>query len=140
MERGDLLLKNAEIFSAQGKALNAVGKGKDTRVVVVGNPANTNALIASRNAPKIPPQNFCAMTKLVCVFLFVFVYGLLLKSIFRVCLLLDDFLFPFSSILLHSHVPGPHARPRPALAEARCAYNRHHTVLHLGKSLRDAVS
>lgn len=64
MERGDLLLKNAEIFSAQGKALNAAGKGKDTRVLVVGNPANTNALIASRNAPKIPAQNFSAMTRL----------------------------------------------------------------------------
>lgn len=64
MERGDLLKKNAEIFSVQGKALNAVAKGKDTRVIVVGNPANTNALIASRNAPKIPPQNFAAMTKL----------------------------------------------------------------------------
>jgi len=64
MERGDLLLKNAEIFSVQGKALNQVGKGKDTRVVVVGNPANTNALIASANAPKIPKQNFAAMTKL----------------------------------------------------------------------------
>jgi malate dehydrogenase len=64
MERADLLMKNAEIFSVQGKALNTVGKGKDTRVLVVGNPANTNALIASRNAPKIPPQNFGAMTKL----------------------------------------------------------------------------
>jgi len=64
MERGDLLMKNAEIFSVQGKALNKVGKGKDTRVIVVGNPANTNALIASRNAPKIPAQNFAAMTKL----------------------------------------------------------------------------
>jgi len=64
MERGDLLLKNADIFSAQGKVLNEVAKGKDTRVVVVGNPANTNAMIASRNAPKIPPQNFSAMTRL----------------------------------------------------------------------------
>jgi malate dehydrogenase len=64
MERGDLLLKNAEIFSTQGKALNTVAKGKDTRIVVVGNPANTNALIASRNAPKIPPENFSAMTRL----------------------------------------------------------------------------
>jgi len=64
MERGDLLMKNAEIFAVQGKALNNVGKGKDTRVVVVGNPANTNAMIASRNAPKIPPHNFAAMTRL----------------------------------------------------------------------------
>jgi len=64
MERADLLLKNAEIFSVQGKALNSVGKGKDTRVLVVGNPANTNALIASRNAPKIPAENFSAMTRL----------------------------------------------------------------------------
>jgi len=64
MERGDLLLKNAEIFSIQGKALNKVGKGKDTRVAVVGNPANTNAMIAQRNAPKIPPPNFMAMTRL----------------------------------------------------------------------------
>eukprot|EP01123_Difflugia_compressa_P010164 TRINITY_DN3662_c0_g1_i1.p1 TRINITY_DN3662_c0_g1~~TRINITY_DN3662_c0_g1_i1.p1 ORF type:complete len:477 (+),score=99.59 TRINITY_DN3662_c0_g1_i1:68-1498(+) len=64
MERGDLLLKNAEIFSTQGKALNRFAKGKDTRVLVVGNPANTNALIAQRNAPKIPPENFSAMTRL----------------------------------------------------------------------------
>jgi len=64
MERADLLLKNAEIFSVQGKALNSAAKGKDTRVVVVGNPANTNALIASRNAPKIPAENFSAMTRL----------------------------------------------------------------------------
>jgi len=64
MERGDLLKKNAEIFSIQGKALNKAGKGKDTRVVVVGNPANTNALIAQRNAPSIPAANFMAMTRL----------------------------------------------------------------------------
>jgi len=64
MERGDLLQKNAEIFSVQGKALNKVGRTKDTRVVVVGNPANTNALIASANAPNIPKKNFAAMTKL----------------------------------------------------------------------------
>jgi len=51
-------------LSAQGKALNRAGKGKDTRVVVVGNPCNTNALIASRWAPNIPAQNFAAMTKL----------------------------------------------------------------------------
>jgi len=64
MERADLLMKNAEIFATQGKALNKFGKGKDTRVLVVGNPANTNALIAQRNAPKIPPENFSAMTRL----------------------------------------------------------------------------
>jgi malate dehydrogenase len=64
MERGDLLMQNAEIFSVQGKALNKVGKGKNTRVLVVGNPANTNAMICQRSAPNIPPQNFGAMTKL----------------------------------------------------------------------------
>jgi malate dehydrogenase len=64
MERADLLLKNAEIFATQGKALNRFAKGKDTRVIVVGNPANTNALIAQRNAPQIPPENFSAMTRL----------------------------------------------------------------------------
>jgi len=64
MERADLLLKNAEIFAHQGKALNRFAKGKDTRVLVVGNPANTNALIAQRNAPQIPPENFSAMTRL----------------------------------------------------------------------------
>lgn len=64
MERGDLLLKNAEIFAVQGKALNKTAKGADTRVVVVGNPANTNAMITQRNAPKIPPHNFAAMTRL----------------------------------------------------------------------------
>jgi len=64
MERKDLLTKNAEIFSVQGKALNNSAKGAATRVVVVGNPANTNALIASHYAPNIPVKNFSALTRL----------------------------------------------------------------------------
>jgi malate dehydrogenase len=64
MERADLLKENAKIFSIQGQALNKVGKKDGTRVAVVGNPANTNALIAARNAPSIPAQNFTAMTRL----------------------------------------------------------------------------
>jgi len=64
MERSDLLLKNAEIFSAQGKALSTYGNGNKTRVIVVGNPANTNALIAAHNATNIPPENFSALTRL----------------------------------------------------------------------------
>jgi malate dehydrogenase len=64
MERGDLLLKNAEIFATQGKALNKVRKRSGTRVFVVGNPANTNAMIAAHNAPQIPSKNFIAMTRL----------------------------------------------------------------------------
>ena len=63
MERGDLLLANAEIFSAQGKALDA-SADRDVKVLVVGNPANTNALIASANAPDLDPRNFTAMTRL----------------------------------------------------------------------------
>jgi len=63
MERKDLLLANAQIFSAQGKALNAVAS-RDVRVLVVGNPANTNALIAQRNAPDLNPANFTAMLRL----------------------------------------------------------------------------
>jgi malate dehydrogenase len=63
MERKDLLLANAQIFSAQGKALNEVADRK-LRVLVVGNPANTNALIASRNAPDLNARNFTAMTRL----------------------------------------------------------------------------
>ena len=63
MERKDLLLENAKIFSAQGKALNAAAK-KSVKVLVVGNPANTNALIASSNAPRIPAKNFSAMMRL----------------------------------------------------------------------------
>jgi malate dehydrogenase len=63
MERKDLLLENAKIFSAQGKALDAVA-GRDVRILVVGNPANTNSLIAQRNAPSLPPQRFTAMTRL----------------------------------------------------------------------------
>ena len=63
MERKDLLLANAQIFSAQGKALNAVAQ-RDVKVLVVGNPANTNALIARENAPDIDPRNFTAMTRL----------------------------------------------------------------------------
>ncbi|MEM9383996.1 MAG: malate dehydrogenase [Pseudomonadota bacterium] len=63
MERGDLLMENAKIFSTQGKALNDVAN-RDVRVLVVGNPANTNALIASANAPDLDPANFTAMMRL----------------------------------------------------------------------------
>lgn len=63
MERKDLLLANAQIFSAQGKAINAVAD-RNIRVLVVGNPANTNALIAASNAPDIDRANFTAMTRL----------------------------------------------------------------------------
>jgi malate dehydrogenase len=63
MERKDLLLANAQIFSAQGKALDAVAD-RSLRALVVGNPANTNALIASRNAPTLDRRCFTAMTRL----------------------------------------------------------------------------
>jgi malate dehydrogenase len=63
MERKDLLQENARIFTAQGKALNAVASRK-VRVLVVGNPANTNALIARSNAPDLDPAQFTAMTRL----------------------------------------------------------------------------
>jgi malate dehydrogenase len=63
MERKDLLLANAQIFSAQGKALDAVAD-RGVRVLVVGNPANTNALIAMKNAPGLTPGNFTAMVRL----------------------------------------------------------------------------
>jgi malate dehydrogenase len=63
MERKDLLEANAQIFSVQGKAINAHAS-RNIRVLVVGNPANTNALIASANAPDIPRRNFTAMTRL----------------------------------------------------------------------------
>jgi len=63
MERKDLLLANAQIFSAQGKALDEVAD-RSLRALVVGNPANTNALIASRNAPSLDRRCFTAMTRL----------------------------------------------------------------------------
>ena len=63
MERKDLLQANAAIFSVQGKAINDHAS-RDIKVLVVGNPANTNALIASSNAPDIDPGNFTAMTRL----------------------------------------------------------------------------
>jgi malate dehydrogenase len=63
MERKDLLLANAQIFSAHGKALNEVADG-NVKVLVVGNPANTNALIARSNARDLNPRNFTAMTRL----------------------------------------------------------------------------
>ena len=63
MERADLLSENGKIFGPQGKALNAVAS-RDVKVLVVGNPANTNALIAQANAPDLPPENFTAMTRL----------------------------------------------------------------------------
>jgi malate dehydrogenase len=63
MERKDLLLANAQIFSAQGKALNEVAD-RNVKVLVVGNPANTNALIARANAKNLNPRNFTAMTRL----------------------------------------------------------------------------
>jgi malate dehydrogenase len=63
MERKDLLEANAAIFSVQGKSLND-NAAKNVRVLVVGNPANTNCLIAQRNAPDIDPRQFTAMTRL----------------------------------------------------------------------------
>jgi malate dehydrogenase len=63
MERKDLLQANAQIFSAQGAAINKVAS-PDVKVLVVGNPANTNALIAYRNAPDLDPGQFTAMTRL----------------------------------------------------------------------------
>ncbi len=63
MERKDLLEANAKIFSAQGKAMNDVAS-RDIKVLVVGNPANTNALIAQANAPDLNARNFTAMTRL----------------------------------------------------------------------------
>ncbi|MCX7102875.1 MAG: malate dehydrogenase [Methylobacter sp.] len=63
MERKDLLEGNAEIFSIQGKALNDVAS-RNVKVLVTGNPANTNALIAMKNAPDLKPENFSAMTRL----------------------------------------------------------------------------
>ena len=63
MERKDLLEANAAIFSVQGKAINDHAS-KDIKVLVVGNPANTNALITQRNAPDIDPRNFTAMMRL----------------------------------------------------------------------------
>ena len=63
MERKDLLEANAAIFSVQGKAMNDHAS-RDIKVLVVGNPANTNALIAQANAPDLNPRNFTAMTRL----------------------------------------------------------------------------
>jgi malate dehydrogenase len=63
MERSDLLSANGGIFRPQGKALNASAR-RNVKVLVVGNPANTNALIAQRNAPDLDPRQFTAMTRL----------------------------------------------------------------------------
>src|SRR3954467_8431981 len=63
MERGDLLEANGGIFKPQGEAINA-GAASDVKVLVVGNPANTNALIAQRNADGVPAERFTAMTRL----------------------------------------------------------------------------
>ena len=63
MERKDLLVENAKIFTAQGAALNKVAS-RDVKVLVVGNPANTNAYIAMKSAPDLKPENFTAMLRL----------------------------------------------------------------------------
>lgn len=63
MERKDLLSANVKIFKVQGEALDKYAK-KDVKVLVVGNPANTNAFICSHYAPSIPKENFTAMTRL----------------------------------------------------------------------------
>src|SRR5437660_307712 len=63
MERRDLLAANAQIFTAQGKALNAVAR-RTVKTLVVGNPANTNAFIAMKSAPDLPRKNFTAMLRL----------------------------------------------------------------------------
>jgi len=63
MERADLLAANGQIFTEQSRAINAVAAG-DVKVLVVGNPANTNAFIAASNAPDVPAERFTAMTRL----------------------------------------------------------------------------
>ncbi len=63
MERSDLLIGNAEIFSTQGKAINTYAN-HNIKVLIIGNPANTNALITMSNAPNIDPKSFTAMTRL----------------------------------------------------------------------------
>ena len=63
MERKDLLLENAKIFTEQGKALDKVAS-RNVKVLVVGNPANTNAYIAMKSAPSLPKKNFTAMMRL----------------------------------------------------------------------------
>ena len=63
MERGDLLTENGKIFKPQGQALNESAQ-RDVKVLVIGNPANTNALIAMGNAPDLQPSQFTAMTRL----------------------------------------------------------------------------
>ena len=63
MERGDLLLENGKIFGPQGRAINEHA-ARDIKVLVIGNPANTNCLIAMKNAPDLDPRQFSAMTRL----------------------------------------------------------------------------
>lgn len=63
MERGDLLKQNGEIFTGVGKSLDKYAN-KNAKVLVVGNPANTNCLICQANAPSLPQGNFTAMTRL----------------------------------------------------------------------------
>lgn len=63
MERSDLLEKNAAIFATQGRALNDCAN-RDVKALIVGNPANTNALVAARNAPKLSPSQFTTLTRL----------------------------------------------------------------------------
>lgn len=63
MERADLLKDNGKIFIETGKAINDNCK-RDAKTIVVGNPANTNALICAKNAPNIPTRNFSALTRL----------------------------------------------------------------------------
>src|SRR5690606_38440039 len=63
MERKDLLQTNGEIFREQGRTLNQVVK-RDAKILVVGNPANTNTLITMKNAPDLPPENFSGMLRL----------------------------------------------------------------------------
>ncbi|SDU22355.1 malate dehydrogenase [Gordonia westfalica] len=63
MERADLLAANSDIFAAQGSVINEVAD-EDIRVIVVGNPANTNAAVAAAHAPEVPPQRFTALTRL----------------------------------------------------------------------------
>lgn len=64
MERKDLLQTNGEIFREQGRALNQVVK-RDAKILVVGNPANTNTLITMKNAPDLSPENFSGMLRLI---------------------------------------------------------------------------
>jgi malate dehydrogenase len=136
MERSDLLLGNAEIFRVQGQALNEHAS-RDVRVIVVGNPANTNALITSRNAPALDPRQITAMTRLDhnrAVALLAARTGIGVADIRRVCIWGNHSTTQYPD-LHHATISG-----KPALEQVDAAWYRDEYIPRVAKRGAEVIA